>query len=244
MRTLFIIPAFNEGKNIGRVIDDLREHVPEGDIVVMDDGSSDGTARVAEGRRVPVVSLPFNVGIGATMQAGYLYARRRGYDAAVQFDGDGQHCADQVAGLLRPVLEGAADIVVGSRFLDMRTHRPGWSRLVGIRILSAVVSALVGQRVTDPTSGFRAVNRPVIERFSESYPDDYPEPESLVLLHRWGFRLRETPVAMRDRLEGSSTITFVRGIYYMVKVVLAIFVDMMKPVTSGAGSGGAVGGEA
>lgn len=230
MKVLAIIPAFNEGQNIGAVLDDLREHLPEADAVVIDDGSTDDTAQTAAARGVPVVSLPFNVGIGATMQAGYLYARLHAYEVAVQFDGDGQHRADQLPVLLQPVLDGEADIAVGSRFLATRTHRPGLSRLVGIRILSAVVSALVGQRITDPTSGFRAANRPLIEHFAESYPDDYPEPESLVLLHRWGFRVCETPVAMRERMGGASTITLLRGIYYMIKVVLAICVDMMKPV--------------
>jgi glycosyltransferase involved in cell wall biosynthesis len=229
--TLVIIPAYNEGENIAGVLDDLSEHYQEADFVVIDDGSSDDTAAVAEARGVPVVSLPFNVGIGATMQAGYLYARRYGYHFAVQFDGDGQHRADQIRTLLQPVRAGATDVCIGSRFLDTRSHRPGWSRIVGIRILSSFVSLLVRSRITDPTSGFRAVNRSALEYFSEFYPDDYPEPESLVLLHRCGFRLMETPVAMRERQGGTSTITRARGPYYMVKVVLAICVDMMKPLT-------------
>lgn len=232
-RTLIIIPAYNEGQNLGRVLDDLAEHVPGADVAVVDDGSIDDTARVAAGRGVAVLSLPFNVGIGAGMQAGYRYAHREGYDVAVQLDGDGQHRADQVAALLEPLQAGAADVVVGSRFLETRTHRPVWSRLLGIQVLSAVISALVGRRVTDPTSGFRAANAPAIAYFAESYPDDYPEPESLVLLHRLGFRVTEVPVAMRERQGGASTITTLRGVYYMIKVVLAICVDMMKPAKRG-----------
>ncbi|MFU8857396.1 MAG: glycosyltransferase family 2 protein [Deferrisomatales bacterium] len=232
-RILIIIPAYNEGPNLGRVLDDLAEHVPGADVVVVNDGSTDDTAQVAAGRGVAVVILPFNVGIGAGMQAGYRYAHRGGYGVAVQFDGDGQHRADQVAALLEPLQAAAADVVVGSRFLETRTHRPVWSRLLGIRILSAVISFLVGRRVTDPTSGFRAANAPAIAYFAGSYPDDYPEPESLVLLHRLGFRVTEVPVAMRERQGGASTITTLRGVYYMVKVVLAICVDMMKPARGG-----------
>lgn len=230
-RTLVIIPAYNEGRNLPAVIRDVRAHAPDVDVIVMNDGSTDDTGRVAETLGVAVVTSPFNLGIGATMQAGYRYARRHGYQVAVQLDGDGQHRADQLAALLQPVLDGSADLAVGSRFLDTQSHRPAWSRLVGIRILSAYVSLLVGRRVTDPTSGFRAANRAVIDYFADTYPDDYPEPESLVLLCRSGFRLAERPVAMRERQGGASTITHVRGIYYMVKVVLAICVDMMKPVT-------------
>ena len=228
MKMLIIIPAYNEARNICSVIDDIRSEVPGADMLVIDDGSSDATRAFAASKGVPVVTLPFNLGIGAAVQTGYLYAAKKGYDIAVQFDGDGQHIAGQIPHLVAPVLADEADVVVGSRFLVKKAYEAELSRMAGIKILSRIVSALIGQRMTDPTSGFRAANRQAIAFYCRNYPDDYPEPEALVLLHRAGFRLAEVPVLMRRRLLGDSSITFLRAFYYMIKVILAIMIDMMK----------------
>lgn len=230
MRVLIIIPALNEELSIGGVIDDLRTHYAEADILVVDDGSADRTADIAKGKGATVISLPFNLGIGAAMQTGYRFALQKGYDAALQFDGDGQHRADQIGVLMEPLLDGEADLVIGSRFARKGIYDAETSRFLGIKILSWVISVLISQKVTDPTSGFRVANSRVIASYAGNYPDDYPEPEAIVLLHRQGFRIREVPVVMEKRSLGNSSITLVRGIYYMVKVLLAIFVDMIKKV--------------
>jgi glycosyltransferase involved in cell wall biosynthesis len=228
VKGLIIIPAFNEALNIGRVLDDIRAHAPDFDVIVVDDGSTDSTADVAARCNAGVLRLPHNLGIGGAMQAGYKYAGRKGYDVAVQFDGDGQHRADQLEILIGPIREANADAVIGSRFLGVKTYESRFARLLGIKILSQVVSFFVGQRITDPTSGFRAVNRQVMAFFVRIYPDDYPEPEAVVLLHRAGFKMAEVPVLMRERLSGRSSITALKAFYYMTKVLLAIMIDVLK----------------
>jgi hypothetical protein len=164
------------------------------------------------------------------MQTGYKYARNNGYEIAVQFDGDGQHPADQIMELIQPIADRTADVVVGSRFLGMGDYKPSMSRGAGIAIFSKVVSAIIREKVTDTTSGFRAVNRDVIAFYCSNYPDDYPEVEALVLLHKKGFRIVEIPVVMVERMGGSSSITPLRSAYYMVKVFLAIFVELLRRV--------------
>ncbi|MEE9542286.1 MAG: glycosyltransferase family 2 protein [Thermodesulfobacteriota bacterium] len=229
-KAIIIIPAFNEESSIKGVIEALREEVPEFDILVIDDGSIDDTVRVAKGEGVKVLRQRFNLGIGATMQTGYKYAWRNGYDIAVQFDGDGQHPADQVLELTGAITDGTADVVVGSRFLGEGDYRPSISRGAGIAIFSKVVSFIIGEKVTDTTSGFRAANRDVIGFYCSNYPDDYPEVEALVLLHKKGFRISEIPVTMMERKGGVSSITPLRSAYYMVKVFLAIFVELLRRV--------------
>lgn len=228
MKVLVIVPAFNEEKSLPGVVSDLRKHAPHTHVIVVDDGSHDSTARLAEEFGVPVLRLPFNLGIGGAMQAGYLYACEKGYDVAVQFDGDGQHLAEEIEKLLVPIQSGNADIVVGSRFLEKRGYRSPIFRRIGIWVFSSVLSRILGMRVTDTTSGFRAVNREVIKYFCGVYPDDYPEVESLVLLHKSGFRIMETPIHMRERVVGKSSITPIRSVYYMIKVLLAVFIDLLK----------------
>jgi len=229
-KILIIIPAFNEEVSLPGVMQDLRNHAPDADILVVDDGSSDRTAAVARQTGVNVASLPYNLGIGGAMQTGYQYARNNGYQIAIQFDGDGQHMAAEIGELLDLLRQGRADIVVGSRFLKRGEYRPTFFRKVGIWIFSTVLSAILGMPVTDTTSGFRAVNRRVIEFFARAYPEDYPEVESLVLLHRAGMTIAEVPVRMRDRTGGRSSITPIRSAYYMIKVLLAVFVDLLKKV--------------
>ena len=229
-KLIVIIPAYNEASCIADVIKSVTEEIPEADIVVVDDGSGDDTVSIAKGEGVKVLCQRFNLGIGATMQTGYKYAWNNGYDIAVQFDGDGQHPADEIRELIEPIIEKRADVVVGSRFLGRGDYRPSISRGAGIAIFSKVVSAIIREKVTDTTSGFRAVNRDVIGFYCSNYPDDYPEVEALVLLHKKGFRIVEIPVTMAERMGGSSSITPMRSAYYMVKVFLAIFVELLRRV--------------
>ncbi len=227
-KTLIIIPAFNEEANIRGVITAVRSHLHEPPIVVVNDGSADRTASIAASEGVTVLSHPFNMGIGATMQTGFKYAMINGFDIAVQVDGDGQHPAEQIMDLINTLQDSKADLVVGSRFMTESGYRPSVARGAGIAIFSRLVSLITGEKLTDTTSGFRASGKRCIEFFCAHYPDDYPEVEALVLLHKKGFRIRETPVKMTRRQGGRSSITPVKSLYYMVKVMLAILVDLIK----------------
>jgi glycosyltransferase involved in cell wall biosynthesis len=229
LKRLAIVPAYNEEASVGRVIDEIRSLDPVFDIVVVDDGSVDRTAAVAAERGVHVVRLPFNLGIGGAMQTGYRFALEHGYDIAVQIDGDGQHDPSELPKILGPVLDGSADLVVGSRFAaDDAAFRSSRVRRIGIRLFASIVSAVVGQRVTDTTSGFRAVNSRGIALFAADYPHDYPEVEATVMCVKHKLRLAEVPVRMRERTGGRSSITAFSSIYYMAKVLLAIFVGLFR----------------
>ncbi len=230
MNILIIVPAYNEEESLPGVIQDLREQVPSVDVLVVNDGSRDATTRIAHERAVKVLDLPFNLGIGGAVQAGYLYAYQNDYDIAVQFDGDGQHLAAEIKKLIEPLESGRVDLSIGSRFLNAGRYRVPVFRKLGIRIFSFVLSRILGTAVTDSTSGFRAANRRTIEFFSRIYPDDYPEVESLVLLHKMNMRMEEVAVAMQERTGGKSSITPVRSAYYMLKVLMAIFIDLLKKV--------------
>ena len=230
MKILVIVPAYNEECCIQGVIEDLREHFPEGDILVVNDGSTDMTSEIAKTLGVNVIDLPHNVGIGGAVQTGFLLAIQEGYDAAIQFDADGQHHADQIGKILKPWREDRADLVVGSRFLSEGGFTSSVQRRIGSKILSSAVSAILGQKMTDTTSGFRAYNRKTIEFFSGNYPEDYPEVESFILAHKKGLRIAEVPSEIGPRTGGKSSITFSQAFYYMVKVMLAISVDLIKKV--------------
>jgi glycosyltransferase involved in cell wall biosynthesis len=227
-RLLVIIPALNEEASISHVIAKIKAAVPQADIVVINDGSWDTTARVAARAGAFVVSLPYNLGIGAAMQTGFAFARDHGYDYAVQVDGDGQHDPREIDVILTPVIKGEADVVAGSRYIEDRGYITPWLRRLGILILAALISVLVRRQVTDPTSGFRASNRRAIEYCARFYPSDYPEPESIVEFAKKGLHMIEEPVTMNPRYGGQSSITPVRSFYYMVKVVLAILVDVVR----------------
>ena len=223
------MPAFNEEKNVGRVIAEIRAFDPGLDIVVVDDGSVDGTSVAARAAGTVVLTLPFNLGIGGAVQTGFRYAFERGYELAVRVDGDGQHDPSQLDRVIAPVLAGEADIAVGSRFVAAgEGYRSSRSRRVGIRVLAWVVSRIVGRRVTDTTSGFQALNRRAIELFARDYPHDYPEVEATVMVSRHRLRSIEVPVSMRERSSGRSSITALRSVYYMIKVLLAIFVGLFR----------------
>lgn len=230
LRRVAIVPALNEEHTIGRVIAELRSFDPGLDVVVVDDGSGDRTASAARTAGARVLRLPFNLGIGGAVQTGFRFAFEHDYDIAVRVDGDGQHDPAQLGRVLDPVLSGDADIAVGSRFAAQSDagYRSSRSRRVGILLLAWVVSRIVGRRVTDTTSGFQALNRQGIALFARDYPHDYPEVEATVMVFRHRLRLVEVPVQMRERGGGRSSITTLRSVYYMVKVLLAIFVGLFR----------------
>jgi glycosyltransferase involved in cell wall biosynthesis len=226
-RCLAIVPAFNERASIASVVAGLRS-VPGVDIVVIDDGSGDGTAAEAVRAGARVVTLPFNLGIGTAVQTGYLIAQDAGYEIAVQVDGDGQHPPSEIALLLAALEAGDADLVIGSRFLVPGSFRSSRGRRVGIGLLAHIVSFAVRYRLTDTTSGFRAAGPRAISLFAAAYPHDYPEVESVVVAHRAGLRIREIPIQMHERRTGRSSITPIRSGYYMIKVTMAIAMVLLR----------------
>ena len=228
LRTLAIVPAYNEEHSIGTVLEEIRAADVDLHVVVVNDASEDGTAAIAARAGAAVLNLPFNVGIGGAMQAGYQYALEHGFELAIQVDGDGQHDPREIGRVLEPILDGRADLVVGTRFVKGGGYRGTPLRRVGIRIFAAIVSLMVGQRVSDTTSGFRGVNRKALRLFAAQYPHDYPEVESIVLLSRHGLRLLEVPVQMRVRETGNSSITAFRSVYYMIKVSLALMIGLFR----------------
>jgi glycosyltransferase involved in cell wall biosynthesis len=225
-RCLAIVPAFNEAASIAEVVSEIRDFDREIEVLVVDDGSADATAALAEAAGARVLRLPINLGIGGAVQAGYLYAFEHGFDLAVQIDGDGQHDARELERLLEPILARRADMAIGTRFAGERTYRAPLARRIGIGLFATLVSLRVRQRMTDTTSGFRAVNRRGIRLFAADYPHDYPEVESVVTAARGDLRVCEVPVAMRQRAGGRSSITTFRSFYYVVKVLLALFVGL------------------
>jgi glycosyltransferase involved in cell wall biosynthesis len=228
LKRVAIVPALNEQDSIGRVIDEIRAFDPGLEVVVVDDGSVDRTAAVAEGRGAHVIRLPFNLGIGGSVQTGFRYAFEQGFRIAVRLDGDGQHDASQLGRLLEPVLADEVDVAVGSRFAAPSRYRSSMPRRAGITILAKTVSLLVGRRVTDPTSGFQALNRHAIALFAADYPHDIPEVEAVLMTHRHRLRMTEVPVEMRERAGGRSSIGRIFAVYYMVKVLLALFVGLFR----------------
>jgi glycosyltransferase involved in cell wall biosynthesis len=227
-KILVIIPALNEEHSVAEVIEGAVRHMPQADIVVVNDGSIDDTSQKARMSRAIVLDLPFNLGIGGAVQTGYRYAYEKGYDIAVQVDGDGQHSPHEIPRLVEALEKNGIDVVIGSRFIGNPEYRASPMRRLGISILSGIISLIVRQRITDPTSGFRAANRRAIQLFASDYPQDYPEPEIPVLLSRSGLKMQEIPVRIVQRSYGESSITWLRSAYYMIKVILAIFVDCFK----------------
>jgi glycosyltransferase involved in cell wall biosynthesis len=233
-RCLAIVPAYNEEATIGEVVLEVRDYDPTFEVLVVDDGSTDATAECAEEAGARVLRLPLNLGIGGAVQAGFMYALERDFDFAVQVDGDGQHDARELGRLLEPVLADRADLAIGTRFSGPRAYRAPIARRVGIGMFAALVSLRVRQRMTDTTSGFRAVNRRGIRLFAVDYPHDYPEVEAVVTAARGNLRVCEVPVLMRPRTAGRSSITTFRSFYYVVKVLLALFVGLFprQPLVS------------
>jgi glycosyltransferase involved in cell wall biosynthesis len=234
MRGVAIVPALNEEDTIAGVIAELRTFDPALEILVVDDGSHDRTAQAARAAGARVLRLPFNLGIGGAVQTGFRYAYENEFDYAVRVDGDGQHDPAQLSAVVGPVVRGETNIAVGSRWLAPggSGYRSTAARRIGIRILSGVVSLLTRQRITDPTSGFQALDRKAIALFAADYPHDYPEVEAIVLVERHRLRLKEVPIEMRERAGGQSSIGLFSSVYYMVKVLLALFVGTFRRYTT------------
>jgi glycosyltransferase involved in cell wall biosynthesis len=230
-RHLAIVPAHNEAGAITSTIEEIHSFAPDFDVLVIDDGSTDTTAARAESAGAKVVRLPFNLGIGGAMQTGYVYAQEHDYDVAVQIDGDGQHDPRSIHDLLRRLQDDSdLNMVTGSRFLDRDGdgHRSSAPRRIGILIFARLVSLITGRRVTDPTSGLRMTNRVGIELFAHDYPHDYPEVEAILLMHAHRLESCEIPVAMRPRTSGVSAISSTQPVYYMIKVLLAVFIGLFR----------------
>ena len=228
VRRVAIVPAFNEERNLGRLLAELHALDPGLEVVVVSDGSTDRTVEVAAAAGAHDVRLPFNLGIGGAVQTGFRFAWERGYELAVRLDGDGQHDPAELPAVVAPVVAGDADIAIGSRFIGAGGYRSSAARRIGIRVLARVVSWIAHQRLTDTTSGFQALNRRAIALYAADLPRDYPEVEGLVMAIRHRIRVQEVPVTMREREHGRSSIGTLASVYYMVKVLLAIFVDLFR----------------
>lgn len=230
-RHLIIIPAWNEARSIASVVTRCRQSAPDFDVLVVDDGSSDGTAAIAAGAGAKVLSHPFNIRYGAALQTGYLYALRNDYSLVVQLDADGQHDPSDVAALAAPVLRGEADLVVGSRFHSGSTYRMPPLRRVGSAWFRFLVRTLSGVRLGDPTSGLQALHRDVLELYAtDGFPLDYPDADVLVLAARSGFRIAEVPVQMREEVGSPSMHSGVRVLYYVYKMTLCVIINSIRPV--------------
>jgi len=228
MKKLVIIPAYNECGNIQKAVDDIQKHAPGFDYVVINDCSTDETLAVCQRENISYVNLSVNLGIGGAVQTGYLYACMNGYDVAVQFDGDGQHDASYLEEMANVLVNTSSDMVIGSRFIEKEGFQSSGLRRVGIRYFSALIRLTTGKKITDPTSGMRMVNRETMRIFAQSYPKDYPEPESVVAILRMGKKVTEIPMKMRERENGTSSIRGIKSVYYMIKVTLAILMECLR----------------
>ncbi len=222
-----LLLAFREEAAIGATVAEVRAALPGADVLVVDDGSPDRTTEVALSAGARVVRHPFNLGVAAAESTGLRYAARHGYRVALRMDGDGQHDPASAAALLEAVAAGA-ELAIGTRFGEVATFRSTVVRRAGNRLLARVVSWLAGRDLTDPTSGYRAFGGRALPFFAEHFPHDYPEPESLVWASRQGFALREVPVRMRPRRGGRSSLTPLRSAYYMIKVSLALLLEISR----------------
>jgi hypothetical protein len=225
---LVIVPAFNEQAAIERVVSEIRTAVPDVPVVVIDDGSADATAMLAQAAGARVLALPHHLGLGGAVQAGYMLAYELGYEYVIRVDGDGQHDPGDIPRLYEALRDSGCEMVIGSRFLDEDTGHTGFAREMGVRLFRVLLRPILGKPVRDPTSGFVGVNRAALQVFSRSFPLEYPEIEALVVLQRRAFRFVEVPCRMRPRMGGRSTITAVKSVYYVVHVLLGVFVNILK----------------
>lgn len=229
-KILIIIPAYNEAENILSIINEIKNTYPDFDILVVNDGSGDSTGRIARHTgKAKVINLAYNLGIGAAVQTGFKYAKKHGYDVAMQFDGDGQHMVPEIIKIVEPVVKGEVDCMIGSRFIqNLSNYKTSMMRRLGIYIFEIASFVLIRQLIKDQTSGFRAYNKEIIHFLSEYYPRDYPEPEIIILLGKNKFRLGEVFTQMRERQGGISSIPDHKGPYYMIKVLLAMFMAAIR----------------
>ncbi len=228
MRILLVIPAFNEARNIAKLLDEIFSLKLGVDALVINDASRDNTSDLAKKHGAVVIDLPVNLGIGGAVQTGYLYAWKNKYDVAIQVDGDGQHNPEFIPQLVESIKGGEADMVIGSRFIHFSGFQSSKARRMGIGFLQKLIHIVAGVKITDPTSGFRACNRKIISIFTRYYPYDYPEPESIVYVLRHKCVVKEVPVVMRERVGGESSIRPIHALYYMLKISCAIIFDKIK----------------
>jgi glycosyltransferase involved in cell wall biosynthesis len=228
-RILIMVPAHNEVDNLPRVIPEIRAAAPGAPIVVIDDCSTDGTCGVARELGVTVVSHPINLGAGGAIGTGFGYAVERGYDLAVNVDGDGQHDPASLSAVVGPVVAGEADVAIGSRYVARTSYRTPWVRRAGMLLFSWLTTRLAGQSVHDTTSGYRAYSREVLIHCARDLPHDFPDAPFLIHLARSGFRLVEVPVEMRVREFGASFYTLGKTLYYPYKILVASIIVAMRP---------------
>lgn len=227
MKVLIIIPAYNEEDCILNTIKNLKREAPDVDYIIINDASKDNTLKICKDNNLNVISLPVNLGIGGAVQTGYKYALQNGYDVAIQMDADGQHNPCYIKDLLNKINEGC-DLVIASRFLEKQGFQSTFARRMGITLYSKMIKFFTRVLITDTTSGFRAANRNVIKMFAESYPVDYPEPETNAILAKKGYKITEIPVKMEARAGGISSITPSNSIYYAIKVGLAVLLACLS----------------
>lgn len=225
---LVIVPAFDEKDSLPRTLDEIRAKAPDVDVLVVDDGSRDGTMEVARQRGVPVLHHAINLGVGAALQTGFRWAVARGYAIGVQLDADGQHDPGDLAALVGPVREGRCDVAIGSRYVSQTAYRAPLTRRIGMLLFSAVVRLLSGQTIRDTTSGYRAYGRKVMEFCQHDFPKDFPDAPLLIDLARRGFRCLEVPVEMRERSAGESFYTLSKSLYYPYKNMLASLMVLLR----------------
>ena len=226
-----IIPAYNESGANRNVVLSIKKTYPESDIIIINDASTDNTGAIAESLGIPVLHLPINLGIGGAMQTGFKFAVKKGYDIVVQVDGDGQHDPAYIPALVQPIVDGHADVVIGSRFLHADSYRSSFMRLIGIRFCSYLISLATNKYIHDSTSGFRAYNKEALRFAAIHYPPDFPEPESIVTFLRNEFRIKEVPVAMQRRQSGISSIRPLKGTYFVASNSIGIIMSSFKKKT-------------
>lgn len=230
MKTIVIIPAYNEEKNIRKVVESVYDLKIDLDVLVVNDGSVDNTSNEANKTKATVIDLPNNLGIGGAVQTGYIYALKNNYDIAIQLDGDGQHNPKDIIRMLEKIENERYDMVIGSRFIEKTNYKQTIFRMAGIRIVSFIIKLLTGKKIYDTTSGYRAINKDIIREFSMNYPYDYPEPETNMRMIIKDKKITEIPVEMRKRMAGKSFVTPIKSIKYMIKVALSLFVLRLKKI--------------
>ena len=229
MKVLLVIPAYNEESNILKTYNDIikynKENNTKYDVVVINDGSKDKTEQILRDNNINHIQLIHNLGIGGAVQTGYKYAYENNYDIAIQYDGDGQHDVNYVKDVIKPIEDGKADFVIGSRFVkQLSKFRTSKARRLGIRVISFFIKLVTGIKIYDTTSGFRAANKEIIADFAASYPLEYPEPITTVELAKKGYKIKEVAVNMKERTGGKSSIHTWKSVYYMVNVILSILI--------------------
>lgn len=228
MKKLVIIPAYNEAESIENTIKNIVEHAEGFDYIIINDCSTDDTLKICQRNNFNYIDLPINLGIGGAVQMGYYYAYKNNYDLAVQVDGDGQHDAAFLNTMAETLVSNKVNMVIGSRFIEKKGFQSSFARRMGIVYFTNLIKLFTGKKVTDPTSGLRMIDRDVIELFAKDYPKDYPEPESVVAILNKNMKVMEIPVVMKERQGGVSSINPSKSVYYMIKVSLAIIMEMIR----------------